>query len=216
MNRKLHRPSVDVFPSSTTFDTARAAATLCSFLAFFLSDAHARQVQAEEPSHKSARDHDRVSSAVGPNSNESDGVIDERRDLSIETSYTSSGWARSTSDGSVSSPKPGPPPILPFLLSNCSRFFRTSSRSCSYFKLFLPAKARIGKVSRSTVVKGPVDPSEVLRSRRSSRGFFASDRSPISTSRSILEMTTVKREVSERATIVGVRESERRTESIML
>jgi len=56
------------------------------------------------------------------------------------------------------------------------RIASSSSRSCFYFELFPPTKARIDKVFRSAV--DPVDPSELPRSPTKFKGFFASNRQP--------------------------------------
>lgn len=191
----------DVFPNSTTFDTAprfaAAAGHCCSpFLlllphpllpsSFFLTVMHTlgRCTAGERRPHTEL-DQGRVSSAVGQQCRaRSDGVIDERRrvDLSIERRvHTSPGWARRTSDGSVSSPKPGPSSdsvlsfLRLFLIFAFVQVLFELRGSCFYLKLFLPAKARIDEVPRPAAVD-PVDPSELPRGPRSSRAFFASSK----------------------------------------
>lgn len=80
----------DVFRNSTTFDTARATAVTKLLRLFYLlllvlplRRTRSQQVQARSFTRIGSRSRDRVSSAVGPSSSESDGVMDANNVISL-------------------------------------------------------------------------------------------------------------------------------------
>lgn len=80
----------DVFRNSTTFDTTRATAVtkllrlFCLLLLVLpLRRTRSQQVQARSFTRIGSRSRDRVSSAVGPSSSESDGVMDANNVISL-------------------------------------------------------------------------------------------------------------------------------------
>lgn len=131
-------------------------------------------------------------------SSESDGVIDERRDLSIETRTRLSSWWECLFPEVRTLHQ-----LLPSFSRTAHDFFGPLRIRCFYFELLLPAKARLDKVLRS-VAAGPVDPAELPRNPRSSRAFLRR-------TGSLDEWIdpgndNSKREVSESATVVGKEE----------
>lgn len=157
---------------------------------------HALSAGAGEKPHTN-RNHGQSSSAVGPSSSESDGVIDERRDLSIETRTRRRGGPVARAMG-VSLPRSWAllpiPSFLPFLrlLSVFSDLFESSPRVVFTSSSSCRRKLESTKVFRSAAVD-PVDPSELPSESTKFKGFFPSNtgNSPDERIDSETKMTTV-------------------------